>query len=187
MDGKNKNQGFAILEILLVVVTLSFIVSIALVIKHHANDKPYETMVKTAKGDYVEITEWKVKLTVPDNTQKITYKVVSADKLSEILVSSEELDKFAADHKECANANQFVSIARAKAGQPLNGTPWDQAKAYLEQKGSKSLGLFYYYDGPRPSVSPCIGTNIAEIQKLNNQAYDLYDKLPTYKNVVINL
>jgi hypothetical protein len=68
----------------------------------------------------------------------------------------------------------------------LNGTPWEQAKPQLEKNGSKILGLFYYFNGARPSVSPCIGTNIAAIQAFNNQAYDLYDQLPSYNNVVIN-
>jgi hypothetical protein len=185
MNGKNKHQGFAVLEIILAIVMLSFIVAIALVVKTHTNDKHNQTS-KNNKSGYVDISEWKVKLLLPDSAQKITYKISSKENPEEISISSEELDKFAAEHKECANANQFMSIARAKAGQPFNGTPWEEARAYLEQKGSKNLGLYYYYDGGRPSVSPCIGTNIAEIQKLNNQAYDLYDKLPTYKNVVIN-
>jgi hypothetical protein len=187
MKNKNNTLGFALLEIVLVVVTLSFILAISYVVTHHAKQTKYQPMIKTAAGNYVEIPEWKVKLTVPDATQKISYKLLNKDNPNEILVSSEALDKFAADHKECSGANEYVSIDRVKVGLPLNGVPWDQAKTTLEQKGSKSFGLFYYFSGARPSVSPCIGTNIAQIQQLNNEVYDLFDKLPSYENIVINL
>jgi type II secretory pathway pseudopilin PulG len=185
MNTKNKHNGFAILEILLLLVTLSFVIAIAWVVIHHSKDASSKKAAKTEQGNFIEIAQWKVKLTLPDKSQKITYKVVDGNPNS-IIVSSELLDKFAADHKECSSANQYITIARTKVGQPLNGTPWDQAKPQLEKNGSKSLGLFYYFNGARSSVSPCIGTNIAEIQALNNQAYDLYDQLPSYNNVVIN-
>jgi type II secretory pathway pseudopilin PulG len=185
MNAKNKQYGFAILEILLLVVTLSFIVAIAWVVMHHSKDVSNKKSAKTDQGNFIELAEWKVKITLPDKTQKISYKVVDGNPNS-IILSSEALDKFAADHKECSSANQYVTIARTKVGQPFNGTAWEQAKPQLEKNGSKSLGLFYYFNGARPSVSPCIGTNIAEIQALNNQAYDLYDLLPSYNNVVIN-
>jgi glycerol-3-phosphate cytidylyltransferase-like family protein len=187
MKNKNNANGFAILEIILLVVTLSFVVAIAYVVVHHSKQAKYQPVVKTSSGNFIEIPEWKVKLTVPEASQKISYKILDKDNPNEIVLSSEALDKFTADHKECGNANQFIYIDRVKVGQPLNGVPWDQAKPTLDQKGSKSLGLYYYFNGARPSVSPCIGSNIAQIQQLNNEAYDLYDKLPSYQNVVINL
>jgi hypothetical protein len=186
MKQQNNNSGFAVLEIILLIVTLSFICAIAYVVVHHKNDTFYKTTIKTDDTSYIEVPEWKVKLTLPDKSQKITYKLNGNDP-NEIIISSEALDKFAAESTGCSGANQFISIARTKVNQPVNGTPWEQAKATLEKNGSKNLGLYYYYNGARPSVSPCIGTNIAEVQKLNNQAYDLYDLLPSYNNIVINL
>jgi hypothetical protein len=185
MKQQNSNSGFAVLEIILLIVTLSFICAIAYVVVRHKNDTSYKTAIKADNTTYIEVPEWKVKLTLPDKSQKIAYKVSSNP--NEITITSEALDKFAADNKGCSGANQYISIARTKVNQPVNGTPWEQAKATLEKNGSKNLGLYYYYNGSRPSVSPCIGTNIAEVQKLNNQAYDLYDLLPSYNNVVINL
>jgi hypothetical protein len=182
---KNEHNGFALLEILLLVVTLSFVAAIAWVVIHHSKEVSNKKPAKTVDGNFIEITEWKVKLTLPDKSQKISYKAAGAYPNS-IVLSSEALDKFATDHKECSGANQYITIARTRVGEPLNGVPWDQAKPQLEKNGSKSLGLFYYFNGARPSVSPCIGTKIAEIQALNNQAYDLYDLLPSYNNVVIN-
>jgi type II secretory pathway pseudopilin PulG len=185
MSTKNKSQGFALLEILLLVVTLSFVIAIAWVVIHHSKDSTNKKSVSSAQNNFIEIAEWRVKLTLPDKSQKISYKVAGANP-KEIVLSSEALDKFAADHKECSGANQYITIARTKVGEPLNGTPWEQAKPLLEKNGSKNLGLFYYFNGARPSVSPCIGTNIAQIQALNNQAFDLYDQLPSYNNIVIN-
>jgi glycerol-3-phosphate cytidylyltransferase-like family protein len=187
MDIKNRNNGFAILEILLLIVTLFFISAIAWVVMHHSKDSNYKTIVKTGKANYIEITEWHVKLTVPDATQKISYELVDKDHPNDVIISSEVLNKFAADHKECSTANQFVYISRVKEGESWHGLPWSQAKEELIKNKAKNLGLYYYYDGARPTISPCVGTNIDDVQKLNNQAYDLYDQLPSYQNIVINL
>jgi hypothetical protein len=187
MNLKNNTQGFAVLEIILLVVTLSFIGAIAWVVVHHSKDADYKKIVKTEKTNYIDINEWHVKLTVPDATQKITYELVNKDHLGDIVISSEALNKFAAEYKECSAANQFVYISRVKDGESWHGLPWPQAKQKLIERKAKNLGLYYYFDGARPTISPCIGTNIEEVKKLNDQAYDLYDQLPSYNNIVINL
>jgi hypothetical protein len=182
----NKNYGFAALEILLAVVTLSFVVATAWVVFRHAKQKPAAPIVFTSKADSVNISEWSVYLTNPDELQKINYHLANKILPDQIVISSGNLDKFAADNKECVNANQYAQIARVKEGSSWNSLAWEQAKEELDKRGNQKVGNYYYYDIGRPYVAPCIGSDIDKIQQLNNQAYDLLDKLPTYKNVVQN-
>jgi hypothetical protein len=173
MYTKNKNRGFAILEILLLIVTLSFVAAIAYVVLRHAKQKPAQPIVFTSNADGIKITEWNVFLTNPDDSQKISYHIAGKDQPDDIIVSSTALDKLSSDHPECSNANKFIQIKRAAAApaQPEN----------------KQVGNYFYYNLPKPAQSPCIGTDISLMQALSNQAYDLYDKLPTYKNIVQKL
>jgi hypothetical protein len=172
MKNKNKNQGFAILEILLVVVSLGFVVAIALVVLRHEKTKPSTSPAKIDTSKYLQVKEWNVYLQLPDPTDKVSYKLVSADNPDEIIISSEALDKLSTDHPECVRANGFIHLQRSKTAPT--------------QPEAKQLGLYHYFNSARPSVSPCIGSDIAAVQALNNQAYDLYDKMPNYKNIVIN-
>jgi type II secretory pathway pseudopilin PulG len=185
MKPSNKNSGFAILEILLVVVTLSFITAIALVVHNHSKPKPIQKAAATNTGA-LKVTQWNVFLTNPNKSQKLSYQILNKDQPDSIIVSSDLLDKFAADNKECSGANQFVSISRVRVNSTWNGLPWLQAKDQLVKLGSEHAGAYYYYEGSRPIISPCVGSDIAKVQQLNNQAYDLYDSLPSYKNVALN-
>jgi type II secretory pathway pseudopilin PulG len=69
---KNKHNGFALLEILLLLVTLSFVAAIAWVVIHHSKEVSNKKAAKTEQGNFIEITQWKVKLTLPDKSQKIS-------------------------------------------------------------------------------------------------------------------
>jgi hypothetical protein len=93
MDTKNKNQGFAILEILLLIVTLSFVAAIAYVVLRHAKQKPAQPIVFTSNADGIKINEWNVFLTNPDDSQKINYHIAGKDQPDDIIVSSTALDK----------------------------------------------------------------------------------------------
>jgi hypothetical protein len=163
------NKGFAVLEILLLIVTLSFVVAIFGVIKHH--HKSPKLAQKKEASNSIKITEWNIYLQLPDTTFKTTYKPDSTDP-DTVLLSNSALDKLAAEHAECNMANQFIRIGRSKSAPA--------------QTPNKQLGGYYYYNDARPTVSPCIGTDIGLMQALSNQAYDLYDKLPSYQNIALN-
>jgi hypothetical protein len=171
MKTKNKNQGFAIMEILLLLVTLGFIAAIAYVVLSHQKDTPVPQKAKVDLNKLLQVKEWGVYLELPDTSSKVSYKLSSGDP-DDIILSSVPLDKLSSDHPECANANKFIHIDRSKS-----------APAQIE---NKQVGGYYYFNGVRPSVSPCIGTDIGLMQALSNQAYELYDKLPAYQNVILN-
>jgi type II secretory pathway pseudopilin PulG len=185
MKPSNKNSGFAILEILLAIVTLSFIVAIVLVVRDHTKPKPVQKAAAT-NASALKVAEWNVFLTNPNKSQKLSYQIVNKEQPDSIVVSSDLLGKFAAGNKECSGANQFVSISRVRVNSTWNGLPWLEAKDQLAKVGSEHVGAYYYYEGGRPMISPCVGSDIAKVQQLNNQAYDLYDSLPSYKNVALN-
>jgi hypothetical protein len=195
MRNKNKNQGFAILETLLAAVTISFIVAISWVVLHHQNNqKPVKTTAKVNLSNYLEIKEWNVYLQLPDTSSKIIYKMGDfadpAENHKYITVSSEALDKFVADHKECSVANIFNQITRTREGDEQHGLSPADTKTMLDKRvaegKAKKIGLYYYYSS-RSTLSPCFGSDIAKVQQLTNEVYDLWDKLPTYNNVVLNL
>jgi hypothetical protein len=189
MSTKNKNQGFAILEILLAAVTLFFIIAISWVVIHHQKTAKTASKPKADLSKYLEIKEWQVYLQLPDTSSKAAYKPANPDDKNNIVVSSNDLDKFASEHKECSTANEFNIITRIKEGEGANGTPAAETKARMDKQAAdgkaKKLGFYYYYSS-RSSVAPCFGTNIGDVQKLTSDVYDLWDKLPTYNNVVIN-
>jgi uncharacterized protein (TIGR00725 family) len=130
---------------------------------------------------------------LPDTSSKIVYRMEPladpAQTKKNITISSEALDKFAGEHKECAVSNEFNIITRTKEGDSLNGQSPTDTKIRLDKKvtdgQAKKVGAYYYYE-TKTSVAPCYGTDIANIQKLTNDVYDLWDKLPTYGNVVVN-
>jgi hypothetical protein len=165
---KNKHAGFAILETILLLVTLFFIAAIFWVIFHHSHKQPAKTPAKVDLTKNMLIKEWGVYVRLPDTTFKVSYKTNTTDP-NDLVVSSSALDKLSSDHPECRNANQFVHIKRSTDASV--------------QTNHTQIGPYYYYDDMRPSVSPCIGTDIAQMQKLNDQAYDLYDQLPTFEDV----
>jgi hypothetical protein len=190
MKADNKHDGFAILEILLVVVTLFFIVAISWVVLRHQKAKQPQTVSTVDASKTLFVKGWGIYLNLPDNSTKVSYKPVNANGKTDIDVSSDELDKFATGHKECSAANLFDAITRTKEGESALGFSPADTKAFLDKKlaakTAKKIGSFYYY-GDRPTISPCLGSNIADIQKLNNQAYDLLDKLPTFADVQATL
>lgn len=152
-------------------VTLGFIIAIALVVAHHQKTLKAPQKPKADLSKFLQVKEWDVYLELPDTESKVSYKISASDP-NDITLSSAALDQLVAAHPECANANTSTKITRVKTTPP----PSD----------NKQIGAYYYFDGARPSVSPCIGTNIDQTQTLSNQAYDLWDKLPSYKNVVLN-
>jgi hypothetical protein len=186
MNDQNKNLGFAILEIILFLVTLFFIAAIAGVVLHHKHAKPTQPVAKIDTSKVLFVQGWGVYLSVSDTSSKITYKPTNANGKTEIIVSSEDLDKFATDHKECSAANQFDVISRTKDGESALGFSPADTKMFLDKKvassTAKKIGTFYYY-GDKPTISPCLGSNIADIQKLNDEAYGLLDELPTFEDV----
>jgi hypothetical protein len=194
METKSKNNGFAVLEIILLIVTLFFIISIGWVVIHHQNNPQKAKIVKDINlSKYLEVKEWGVYLQLPDTSSKIVYRMEPladpAQTKKNITISSEALDKFAGEHKECAVSNEFNIITRTKEGDSLNGQSPTDTKIRLDKKvtdgQAKKVGAYYYYE-TKTSVAPCYGTDIANIQKLTNDVYDLWDKLPTYGNVVVN-
>jgi hypothetical protein len=189
MKPKYNSNGFGLLETILLVVTLGFIGAVALVVLNNQHTDEPQPAHKVDLSKNLKIKEWNVYLGLPDTSSKVNYKLANPGDNKNIIISSEALDKFSTDHKECSSANEFNVLIRIKAGDGALGLSPEEAKVQLDkrvsEKTAKKVGQNYYY-GSRPSTSPCIGSNIAEIQKLTNDVYDLYDKLPTYQNVAIN-
>jgi hypothetical protein len=115
--------------------------------------------------NFLDIKEWNVRLSVAGKGAQIRYSV-SRDNPNQILISSSELDDFVSKNKECLIANQQTTINRSK----------------IEIENSKQIGDYYFYSN-ESKIAPCIGSDIAKIKKLNDQAYGLRWVLPTYKDI----
>lgn len=190
---KNQN-GFSLIEGLLVIVVFAVIGTIMLYVFNARNNPTTSSNAKQTSsayqppaeqtdndGTYLTISDWGVKLLLNDITRHATYSFADSAK-SSIYLSTPRLDELSAQIPGCSLANQSVSVLQLQPGQQFGEYTWSKEK--LEIAGVE-IGNYYYLPGGGDPCSFKDGQNPAGYQTAVDELNQIRAALANLQSTVV--